>query len=237
MKPPTGATPLIAIAAAAIDTETTGLDATKARVVQIGAVGIARGKVVREFQFDLLVDPGEAIPSAASLVHGITGADVGGAATSRMHGRGSRSSSQTAILVGHSIGFDLAVLEAGMPTRPFALEQASGAMRPASCKPGESQSGGPFAGQDRRLARPGDSRPPFGSGRCDRGRRHLCRADSGIAQAQHPDTGRGRGGLPCAFARLSKPAIAPAGPSRCRDPRLPRFSRWIPTPIAIASAA
>ena len=81
MKPPTGATPLIAIAAVAIDTETTGLDATKARVVQIGAIGIARGKVVREIQFDLLVDPGEAIPSAASLVHGITDADVGGAAS------------------------------------------------------------------------------------------------------------------------------------------------------------
>src|SRR5215207_8750014 len=75
----TGATPLIAVAAAAVDTETTGLDATNARVVQIGAVGIARGRVVREHQFNPIVDPGEAIPSEASRVHGITDADVAGA--------------------------------------------------------------------------------------------------------------------------------------------------------------
>ncbi|TIP77655.1 MAG: 3'-5' exonuclease, partial [Mesorhizobium sp.] len=79
LKPASGATPLIAIAAAAVDTETTGPDATKARVIQIGAIGIAHGKVVQEAQLDLLIDPGEAIPSEASLVHGITDADVDGA--------------------------------------------------------------------------------------------------------------------------------------------------------------
>ncbi|TIQ89890.1 MAG: hypothetical protein E5X64_33110, partial [Mesorhizobium sp.] len=61
LKPATGATPLIAIAAAAVDTETTRPDATKARVVQIGAIGIAHGKVVRKPPLDLLIDPGEAI--------------------------------------------------------------------------------------------------------------------------------------------------------------------------------
>jgi CBS domain-containing protein len=55
LKPVTGATPLIAIAAAAVDTETTGPDATKARVIQIGAIGIAHGKIIREAQLALLI--------------------------------------------------------------------------------------------------------------------------------------------------------------------------------------
>jgi CBS domain-containing protein len=111
MKPATGATPLIAIAAAAVDTETTGLDATKARVVQIGAVGIARGKVVREPQFSLLIDPGEAIPSEASRIHGITDADVDGAGSFLDAWAQFQEFVGDRILVGHSIGFDLAVLE------------------------------------------------------------------------------------------------------------------------------
>ena len=201
LKPASGATPLIAIAAVAVDTETTGPDATKARVVQIGAIGIAHGKVVRQSQLDLLIDPGEAIPSAASLVHGITDADVDGAGELRgcmgaIPGvrRGPHPRRPLDRLRPGGIG-------ARMPTRPFALEQASGAVRPASCKPSKSQSGRPFAGNDRRLASPGDRRPPFRSGRCDRGRRHLCRVDSGVAQAQHPNTRRGRGRLPWAFGR------------------------------------
>ena len=127
MKPGTGATPLIAIAAAAVDTETTGLDATKARVVQIGAIGIARGNVVREPQFDLLVDPGEAIPSESSLIHGISDADVAGAAKFPDAWTRFQAFVGGRILVGHSIGFDLAVLErecrrAGLPwVKPRAL--------------------------------------------------------------------------------------------------------------------
>lgn len=111
LKPASGATPLIAIAAAAVDTETTGPDATKARVVQIGAIGIAHGKVVRETQLDLLIDPGEAIPSEASLVHGITDADVDGAGSFPDAWAQFQEFVGDRILVGHSIGFDLAVLE------------------------------------------------------------------------------------------------------------------------------
>ncbi|TIT15988.1 MAG: 3'-5' exonuclease [Mesorhizobium sp.] len=111
LKPATGATPLIAIAAAAVDTETTGPDATKARVVQIGAIGIAHGKVVRESQLALLIDPGEAIPPEASLVHGITDADVDGAGSFPDAWAQFQEFVGDRILVGHSIGFDLAVLE------------------------------------------------------------------------------------------------------------------------------
>ncbi|WP_439502732.1 DUF294 nucleotidyltransferase-like domain-containing protein [Aminobacter ciceronei] len=127
MKPATGATPLISMAATAVDTETTGLDATKARILQIGAVGIWHGKIKPERRFELLVDAGEAVPPAASRIHGITDDQLVGqpdftAAWDRFqHFTGPR------VLVGHSIGFDLAVMErecrlANLPwTKPRAL--------------------------------------------------------------------------------------------------------------------
>lgn len=127
MKPATGATPLISMAATAVDTETTGLDASKARILQIGAVGIWHGKIKPERRFELLVDAGEAVPPAASRIHGITDDQLVGqpdftAAWDRFqHFTGPR------VLVGHSIGFDLAVMErecrlANLPwTKPRAL--------------------------------------------------------------------------------------------------------------------
>ncbi len=127
MKPATGATPLIAIAAVAVDTETTGLDATKARVLQIGAVGILQGRVEPERRFEVLVNPGEPVPPASSRIHGITNdqlvgqPDFAAAWTQFQDFVGPR------VLVGHSIGFDLAVLErecraADLPwTKPRAL--------------------------------------------------------------------------------------------------------------------
>lgn len=127
MKPVTGAIPLIALDAVAFDTETTGLDTAKARIVQIGAVGVAKGTVRDGETFEILVDPGEAIPSTAAKIHGITNAMVrnargfGEAWADFEHFRRGR------LLVGYSIGFDLAIMEReaariGLPwTKPRAL--------------------------------------------------------------------------------------------------------------------
>ena len=60
---------------------------------------------------NLIVDPGEAIPSEASRVHGITDADVAGAGSFPHAWARFREFVGDRILVGHSIGFDLAVLE------------------------------------------------------------------------------------------------------------------------------
>ena len=65
MNPPTGATPLIALHAVAIDTETTGLDTTTARIVQIGAVSLFGAEKIDDAPLDLLVDPGLPIPEAS----------------------------------------------------------------------------------------------------------------------------------------------------------------------------
>ena len=96
MKPPTGATPLIAIAAVAIDTETTGLDATKARVVQIGAIGIARGRSSGNFSS---ISSSIRVKQSRPRLRSSTASPMPMSAApraSRMHGRGSRNSSETA---------------------------------------------------------------------------------------------------------------------------------------------
>ncbi len=127
MKRETGATPLVSISAIAVDTETTGLDAAKARIVQIGAIGIARGAVLREATLDLLVDPGMPIPPETTLVHGISDADVAGAEGFPEAWARFQAFAENRILIGHSIGFDLAVFEreclrAGLPwVKPRAL--------------------------------------------------------------------------------------------------------------------
>lgn len=127
MQPATSATPLIAIAAAALDTETTGLDATKALVVQIGAVAIANGRVEAQSRLDMLVNPGVPIPPASSRIHGITDDQVADAPSFGGAWDALRGFVGQRVLIGHSIGFDLALLErecrrAGLPwTQPRSL--------------------------------------------------------------------------------------------------------------------
>jgi CBS domain-containing protein len=106
-----GATPLAALEAVAVDTETTGLDTAKARVVQLAGVAIALGAPHAQQAFSTLVDPEIPIPAAATAIHGIGDETVRGAprfaeALARFQEfRGER------LLIGHSIGFDLAVIE------------------------------------------------------------------------------------------------------------------------------
>jgi CBS domain-containing protein len=106
-----GAMPLAALDAVAVDTETTGLDAAKARIVQLAGVAITLGKPRSAEAFTTLVDPGEPISPSSTAIHGISDEMVRGAprfAEALLHferfcaGR---------LLIGHSIGFDLAVLK------------------------------------------------------------------------------------------------------------------------------
>jgi DNA polymerase-3 subunit epsilon/CBS domain-containing protein len=101
------ATPLIALDALVVDTETTHLDPLRARLVEIAGVRLHGGKPGEPFRS--LVNPGEAIPQAATRIHGI-GADkvtqsppfaAAWEAFERFRGE--------AIVVGHNIGYDLAV--------------------------------------------------------------------------------------------------------------------------------
>ena len=100
--------PLAAVPAVALDTETTGLDVKADRIVEIAAVRLPG----MDDRFAELVNPGVSIPAAATAIHTITDDEVAGAgrfpaamaAFSAWVGR--------SLVVGYSIGFDIAVLRA-----------------------------------------------------------------------------------------------------------------------------
>ncbi|MHA1530017.1 MAG: DUF294 nucleotidyltransferase-like domain-containing protein [Alphaproteobacteria bacterium] len=104
------ATPLVALDMVVLDTETTGLDVRADRIVQIGAVRM-RGAELREDEtLNLKVDPGVPIPPESTRIHHLDDTDVAGApaapeAMARLAGF-----IGDAVVVGHNIHFDLAVL-------------------------------------------------------------------------------------------------------------------------------
>jgi CBS domain-containing protein len=104
-------TPLISLPVVVLDTETTGLDARKARIVQIGALRLVGGQIVNGERYETLVDPGLPIPPETTQVHGISDADVRGAprfadAWPRLEAYLGQS-----IVIGHTIGYDFAIIE------------------------------------------------------------------------------------------------------------------------------
>ena len=106
-----GATPLSALEAVAIDTETTGLDVAAARIIELGGAQMRYGSVVDGETRSVLANPEIAIPPESEAIHGISDAIVADApmfveAWSRFADWcGDR------VLIGYAIGFDLAVLD------------------------------------------------------------------------------------------------------------------------------
>ena len=104
-----GATPLASLDAVALDTETTGLHASRDRIVQIGAVLLRPGHA--DFaEFDRLVDPGIAVPPASTAIHRITNAMLRNEKSFAPVWREFEAFCGGRIIIGYSIGFDLAVL-------------------------------------------------------------------------------------------------------------------------------
>ena len=104
------ATPLIALDAIVLDTETTGLDPRKARIVEMAAVRIIGGQVDAGEPLRRLVDPGEPVPPEASRIHGINDLILKGAPDFRQVWPEFRELFAGTVLIGHTIGFDLAML-------------------------------------------------------------------------------------------------------------------------------
>lgn len=109
-------TPLIALEAAVLDTETTGLDARTARIVQLGAVRVRDGQIVDGAVLDRLVNPGIAIPKATTAVHGIDDKAVRGAGSFGDVVPALEEFVGSAVIVGHTIAYDLTILQ-----REYAL--------------------------------------------------------------------------------------------------------------------
>jgi CBS domain-containing protein len=104
-------TPLIALDAVVIDTETTGLDPRKAWIVEIAAVRLVAGRLQPKPEFRRLLRPGEPIPETAVSIHGINDAAVADAPAFADIWPELSSFIGGAVVIGHALGFDLAVLK------------------------------------------------------------------------------------------------------------------------------
>jgi DNA polymerase III epsilon subunit-like protein len=125
-------TPLERLPMIAIDCETTGLNPRYDRIVSFAAVRIAEGLQVQEQPVvDLLIGPGVEIPERATAIHGIDRARLDGSPTFAAAYHRIAESLQDCVVIGHFVGFDLAVLareagRAGKPWRePPSLDTAS----------------------------------------------------------------------------------------------------------------
>lgn len=105
-----GATSLISLDAVVIDIETTGLDPRKARAVELAAVRLTGGKLDTNSAFRRMVNPGAPIPAAATQIHRIDDAAVADASSFAQVWPEFSAALGDAVLIGHTVGFDLAVL-------------------------------------------------------------------------------------------------------------------------------
>lgn len=109
---PDDATTLDRLPVLVIDTETTGLDVAKARIVALGAVRMFGPRIFRGVMVDCLVNPGIAIPRASSAIHGIGDSMVADAPPFAEQARQILDHLGAVVVIGHNIGFDIAVLRA-----------------------------------------------------------------------------------------------------------------------------
>ncbi len=93
-----------------VDTETTGTDPKMAELVEIAAVRIKGGKV--DDRWSTYVNPGR--PIVGNQMHGISNKDVKGAPTPAEAARKAMDFVGDAVFVGHSVGFDIAFVEAAL---------------------------------------------------------------------------------------------------------------------------
>ena len=92
----------------AIDLETTGLDPRRDAIVSLAAIPFLDGAPTAGYV--TLVDPGRPIPPESTAIHGLTDGMVRGAPPLERVLRGAEPVIDGAVLVGHNVGFDAAVL-------------------------------------------------------------------------------------------------------------------------------
>ena len=106
------ATPLMALDAVVIDTETTGLDPAKARLVEIGAVRLSAGRIESARRLPLADPAGRADPGRRRpKIHGIDEAHVKDAPSFAQVWPQFRTFVGRSVVIGHAVGFDLAILK------------------------------------------------------------------------------------------------------------------------------
>lgn len=105
-----GATPLIALDAVALDTETTGLDPAKSRLIEIGTVALRDGKIDEAAAYRRLIRSPGPVPASATAIHGIDDKTLADAPPFADVSAEIETHLKDVLVIGHSIGFDLALL-------------------------------------------------------------------------------------------------------------------------------
>ncbi len=106
-----------------MDTETTGLDADRDRIVSLGAVCAHGVRLFRNRMLDSLLDPGVPIPALSTTFHGITDDMVRGAAAFPEVWADFERMARNRVVIGHNVPFDLTILRQecvrhGQPWQP-----------------------------------------------------------------------------------------------------------------------
>jgi DNA polymerase-3 subunit epsilon len=106
----TAETLLAELPALALDTETTGLNPVRDRIVSLGAVRLQGSKLLRNQVLDLLINPGRQIPAVSTAVHGISDLMVRSAPPYAEVAPKIMAALRGIAMIGHHTVFDLAVL-------------------------------------------------------------------------------------------------------------------------------
>lgn len=94
------------------DSETTGLDPSAGdEIIQLGAVRIVNGRLLRHEGFEQLIDPRRPLPPASIAIHGITEDMVAGAPTIAQVLPGFYQFAEDTVLVAHNAAFDMRFLQ------------------------------------------------------------------------------------------------------------------------------
>lgn len=104
--------PLERLTYTVFDTETTGLNPAQGdEIIQVGALRILSGKILRGERFDQLVDPGREIPEASIPYHGIRPEMVQGQPRIGQVLPAFHAYAADTVLVGHNVAFDMRFLQ------------------------------------------------------------------------------------------------------------------------------
>ncbi len=99
----------MSLSCVALDLETTGLEAERDAIIEIGCVKLIDGRIVAEWTS--LVNPGRPIPLKITQLTGISDADVADAPSLRHVGHELTRFIGTLPVVGHNVGFDLGFMQ------------------------------------------------------------------------------------------------------------------------------